>query len=327
MKNLLCHEKSFARIAPHFKPFEAQICPYVINDAGEIFHALTGERTQTPDPAIIYGTTDTWFSRIFKQFVEVSLASPHLEWFQSSSAGVEHPSLHMLGDKADIFTNSRAQSSTIAEWVIWAALDWLQRGPARRDSQANGKWERHEFREISETRWLIYGFGHIGKAAADRVRGFGGHVTGVRRTPGPDGSADLIIHPKDTLEHLGNADIVLLASPLTPETAGVVNADFFAHMKENSALLNVGRGGLLDEAALIEGLALGRPVHAALDVFVQEPQPVDSPIYCHPQIVATPHLAANTKAAVRRTDALFLENLKRFLSGEEMINQISLGQG
>ena len=185
---------------------------------------------------------------------------------------------------------------------------------ARRKQRRNGN--RVKFREVASTRWVVFGFGEIGKSVAKRLRALGAHVTGVRRTPGPDDAADVIAHPSDILSLLPEADAVLLSCPITEDTRGIANGEFFAAMKQDSLLLNVGRGGLVDEAALLAGLDTGKPAHAALDVVSEEPLPAENPIWSHPQITLTAHTSAWTDGSLNRTDALFLRNLAAFLKGD-----------
>ena len=161
---------------------------------------------------------------------------------------------------------------------------------------------------------MIIGFGEIGKSTARRLRALGASVVGVRRSPGPDENADSIVHPNELFSVLPHADAVLLCCPITDETRGIANAEFFKAMKDNAVLLNVGRGGLVDEPALLAGLKQGKPAYAALDVVSVEPLPADNPIWSHPKITLTPHSSAVTEGSSVRTDAVFLKNLDIFLS-------------
>ena len=115
---------------------------------------------------------------------------------------------------------------------------------------------------------------------------------------------------------------VLLCLPLTEATADIADAAFFAKMKPGSLLINVGRGGLVDEQALFEALKNGAPAQAYLDVVREEPLPSDSPIWTHPDIVLTPHISALTAGSGLRTDKIFLENLQHFLAGRPLKNRV-----
>jgi len=314
MFDLLCHETTFNRISERLSAYKETIHPVFINDDGKFTSAFTGDAIDTPKPHIAYGTVDAYFAPSVMDFMVTIMGSERLDWFQSSAAGIEHPALQGIGAQARLFTRSHAQSDSIAEWVIWAGLDYFQGGPERRAAQAEKDWKRMPFREIAGTHWVIVGFGEIGRASARRLRTMGASVTGVRRTPGTDPDADVIAHPSDLPSLLPTADAVLLCAPHTPDTENMADAEFFAAMKENALLMNVGRGALVDEPALLAGLAAGKPAYAALDVVVEEPLPEDNPIWSHNKITLTPHTSALTEGAKRRTDEIFLANLNAYLT-------------
>lgn len=286
-----------------------------MNDDGGFKSAWDNIAVEAPNPNIAYGTQDIWFCAGVQKFVTSVLEAEDLNWFQSSAAGLEHPILKAFGEKADLYTSAHAQSESIAEWALWAGLDFFGGGPARRAAQTQGQWQQRVHREISSTNWLIIGFGEIGKATARKLRALGASVTGVRRTPGKDADADEIIHPRYLHSALPKADAVLLCCPITNETHSLANDAFFSAMKDDALLLNVGRGALVDDNALLAGLARGKPAHATLDVFTEEPLVEDHPFWAHPKVTVTPHLSAWTEASKRRTDEVFLKNLETFLSG------------
>lgn len=319
MRDLLIHADSFARIETELKRFFADVSPLVLNDAGDLTHAWGKSEA---GGAIAYGTQDAYYSPAVMKFFETLLGFERLDWFQSSAAGTEHPLIQAVGKKADLFSGSHEQSDAIAEWVMWAGLDFFQAGPARRKAQAEKVWGRLPFREISNTHWVILGFGAIGQATAKRLKALGAEVTGVRRSGGDSDAADRVITPDRLTAVLPTADAVLLSLPLSPETENVADAAFFAAMKPGSLLLNVGRGGLVDETALLGALDSGSLAHASLDVVRQEPLDPDSPLWAHPGITLTPHIAALTEQSSRRTDVVFLENLDRFLRHAPLINQV-----
>ena len=164
--------------------------------------------------------------------------------------------------------------------------------------------------------------GHIGRAVAQRARSFDAHVTGVRGRPAGDEPADVTIEPAALASALPDSDVVVLTTPLTDETRGMADAAFFGAMKGGSVLVNVARGGLVDEAALLAALDRGRPAHAVLDVFEEEPLPAWSRFWSHPRVTMSAHCAAASPGTARRNDALFLDNLDRFLSGKPLRMQI-----
>ncbi len=320
MFDCLMHHNSFVRLEAQLKPFADHISPLTITDSEQIGRPWGETAT---DGLIAYGNADVWFSPASRAFARTLYTAPKLVWFQSSAAGLENPFLQKVGEKAEHYTSSHVQSDAIAEWVLWAAFDWFGNGAQRRDAQARKEWERVHFREISATRWLIFGFGHIGEAVGRRIKGLGGHVTGVRRTGHVSPFADHMLHP----DHVGPddialADAILLCAPHTPQTESMANADFFAAMKEGSLFMNVGRGALVDEGALLAALDRGRPAHAALDVTREEPLSSDSPIWTHPNVTLTAHTSALTSESRARNDELFLENLGNFANGNPLRNRV-----
>jgi len=139
----------------------------------------------------------------------------------------------------------------------------------------------------------------------------------VRRSGGSSPDADRIA-TEATLEELAAADVVLLSAPHTPETEGMANAAFFVAMKPDALFLNLGRGALVNEPDLIAALDAGRPGHATLDVVSVEPLPADHPLWAHPKVTITPHDSGVSDGNTHRTDALFLDNLARFLDGRPL---------
>jgi phosphoglycerate dehydrogenase-like enzyme len=172
------------------------------------------------------------------------------------------------------------------------------------------------------SRWLIVGYGAIGEAVAQRAKGFGAHVTGVRRSAPASFIADAMATPAQLPQLLPESDVVVLTMPKTAETENTVDAKFFAAMKPGSVLVNVGRGAVVDDDALRAALDSGKPERAILDVFRQEPLPADSWFWDHPRVTMTPHNSAASSGIVARGDALFIDNLNRYLAGQPMRNEV-----
>ncbi|WP_420537761.1 D-2-hydroxyacid dehydrogenase [Hyphomonas adhaerens] len=210
----------------------------------------------------------------------------------------------------------------MAEWALWAALDFLREGPQHRAQQDAAEWKRVRSREIAGSRWLIVGYGSIGEAVGNRVTALGGHVTGLRRSPGPAPGAEEILPSSVLPDALPDADVVLLCVPHTAETEGMAGADFFSKMKPDALFMNLGRGALVDEDALVDALVKGRPAYAALDVTGVEPLPAESPLWHHPKIMITPHDSSQTNGTILRADGTFVDNLHRYLNGEPLRNLV-----
>ena len=171
------------------------------------------------------------------------------------------------------------------------------------------------------THWVVIGFGAIGAGVGRIARGFGARVTGVRRSQASDAQADAIAALGDLPRLLPDADVVVLTCPLTPQTRNLADAGFLAAMKPGSVLVNIGRGGLVDEDALLAALDRGIPEHAVLDVFQTEPLPPESPFWSHPRVFVTPHNSGVTDGQAARIDAAFVENLGRYVRGEPLLHE------
>ncbi|MEI9852431.1 MAG: NAD(P)-dependent oxidoreductase [Sphingomonas sp.] len=277
-------------------------------------------------PECAFLTNDIFFDSFVAPYVGVLERSDALRWVQSPGAGVDLPMFVMLAEKGVRLTTSHAQAPGMAEYVLWGVLDHYQGGRAAAAEQAAHRWTRRHSREIGGTRWLVIGFGAIGAAVAARAKAFGAHVTGVRRRPGPSPFADAVTTPDRLFEHLGDSDVVVLCTPQTPQTVGMVDAAFLAAMKPGSMLVNVGRGSLVEEDALLAALDAGTPEHALLDVFRTEPLPAGSRFWDHPRVTLTPHGCGSTTGVEARTDDLFLDNLARYLAGEPLLSEISAAE-
>lgn len=317
MKSLLLHKLTYDRIATRLAPYADRVSQITMDQAGVFHDATTGVEIEQPQPDIGFGSNDVWTNAKMRKFLTALQETPHLQWFQSSAAGTEFPALSALGRKADAYCTCHVQSEAMAEWAIWAALDFLRAGPAHRSQQASKTWARLRSREIAGSRWLIVGFGSIGAAIGRRAKALGGYVTGVRRSGGSAAEADTIAVSL-TPQLLADADIVLLSVPHTAATEGMANAAFFAAMKPDAAFLNLGRGALVKEADLLAALDAGRPAYAALDVTAKEPLPADDPLWAHSKVMITPHDSGSTEGTITRADDLFLDNLDRFLAGKPL---------
>jgi phosphoglycerate dehydrogenase-like enzyme len=169
---------------------------------------------------------------------------------------------------------------------------------------------------------LILGLGDLGRAIARVLRPFGAHVIGVRRSAEPVPEVDRTLPVSALREALPAANILIIAASLTADTRGLIGAPELALLPRGSYVVNVARGGLLDEAALIAALQSGHLAGAALDVFEREPLPPESPLWSMPNVIVTPHAAAHTEATDDRAVDLFAANLRRFLDGEPLVNRL-----
>lgn len=318
---LLIHERSYRRIQPAIEGLRAKLDLLLIDDDGTI--TLDGA-TLTPDearPEAGWANTDTFFTGAARPFMAAALKSPDLKWVQSGAAGFDNPVFGKIVEKGARLTTSHGQAVGMADYVLWGVLDVLQRGPERRAHHAAGQWERIPFREIAGSNWTIVGFGAIGSGVARRAKAFGANITGVRRSGAPDPAADRMARLSDLPGLLPETDVLVLAAPLTAETRHIAGAEAFARIKPGAILVNVGRGPLVDEPALLAALDAGAVRHAVLDVFEVEPLPAESPFWTHPKVTLTPHSSGMSAGNAPRNDAIFVDNLRRFLAGEPLENE------
>lgn len=317
---LLIHEKSYRRLQAGIDAV-AGVEPLLMRDDGAI--VLDGHSIEPDDlrPDAAWMSIDVFHSPARRTFMVALLKAPGLAWVQSGAAGFDNPIFGQLIDKGARLTTSHGQAVGIAEYVLATVLDVFQRGPERRAAQAERAWKQLSYRELMGSRWLIVGFGAIGQGIAARAKAFGVHVTGVRRDQAPHPAADRIAALSDLPKLLPEADVVALCAPLTAETRHVADAGFFAAMKDDAVFVNVGRGPLMDEGALLNALDAGRPAHAVLDVFETEPLPTVSGFWNHPRVSLTAHASGVTEGQDRRNDELFLENLRRYAAGEALLHE------
>jgi phosphoglycerate dehydrogenase-like enzyme len=321
MTRILVYEPSLKRIQARL-PHAAQNAEFVVVGESGVL-TLDGREISIEEahPEIGWMSVELFGSPAARNFFIALLKARALKWVQSAAAGFDNPAFKgLVGNGARLTTNN-AQAVSMAEYVLWGVLDHFQRGSERRAAQAGHEWARLPYREIGRMRWLIIGFGAIGQAVAVRAGAFGAHVTGVRRTPGPHPLAEAMVTPDQERAQLPEADVVVLLVPLSPATAGMVDADFLAAMKPGSMLVNVGRGDLVDEAALLAALDAGKPEHALLDVFHDEPLPADSPFWDHPRVTLTGHASSIGDGLGPRGEDLFLDNLNRYLTGQPLLNE------
>lgn len=285
---------------------------------------LNGSELAVPDvqPTMIRLDWDMMQSGHMKPVVDIIRASDGLEFVQTSAAGLDNPLFRIVEDKTRCFCNSDAQAPPIAEFVVASVLNRWHRFDLRADHQAAHRWQRTTFREMLESNWLIIGFGNIGQRIATQVKGFGGRVTALRRDTSDPGPADRVDVLDNVHDYLGEADVVVLACALNDQTRDLADAEFFRRMKPDALLVNIARGDLVDEAALLEALDANAFDAAILDVFRTEPLPADHPFWDHERVIITPHSSNAGLGTLPRGDALFVDNLDRFLNGRPLRNLV-----
>ena len=253
-------------------------------------------------------------------------AAEQLKWLQVTSAGIDHMiRFGLLGQGFDITTVRGMTSDSIAEWAL-GVMVMFSKGLHRavRD-QATAKWEKWIVEEMTGKTCGIVGYGSIGQGVAQRAKGFGMKVVATRRRAESVSEEDGVrVLPHDQLaELLETSDYVVVAVPLTDETRGLFGAEQFSRMKDSAYLINVARGAIVDQPAMIAALEQGTIAGAGLDVTTPEPLPPENPLWKMENVIITPHISADVDDYWERSVDIFLENLNRYLSRQTLMNIVS----
>jgi D-2-hydroxyacid dehydrogenase (NADP+) len=258
--------------------------------------------------------------------------APRLKFIQSVSAGTDNfdrAALQAHGVR--LASAAGVNARAVAEHAMAMLLALTRQLHQGRDNQAKKFWRGMNGdiptreNEIGGKTMLIVGLGRIGSGIARRAKAFDVHVVAVRRDPqaGHEG-ADEVYATAEILKHLPRADVIVLACPLTPETENLISSAAFDVMKRTAILINVARGRVVDEAALLTALQASRIGAAGLDVTTVEPLPDTSPLWTMPNVLITPHTAGETQAYEERVIDLLLENLDRLWRGEsKLVNEVA----
>jgi phosphoglycerate dehydrogenase-like enzyme len=256
-------------------------------------------------------------------------ATPKLRWYHTISAGVENMPLAQLAERGIVLTNnSGSYDIQIAEHLmafVFAASRQLHR---YRDSQRATEWEERAHQELRGATIVVYGMGSIGGEIARLASAIGMRVIGVRRrAESPERGVDRVVAPDRLADVVGEADYLAIAAPLTSATRGAISREVISRMKPTAWIVNIARGAIVDEPAMIEALQAKRIAGAALDVFTTEPLPKESPLWTLENVMITPHNAGDSPRTDERSLALFAENLRRYKAGEPLMNRVDFEAG
>ena len=277
------------------------------------------------DPAgveVAFFSGDLYPERV-REFVLALRDAKQLRWLHSFSAGVDNPWFQSLRARGvRLTTSSGANAVPIAQTVMLYLLA-LSRDLARwSDAQRRHAWETHAMVDLQDLTLGVVGLGPIGLEVARLGAALRMRVVGVRRTPRGDEPCET--WPMARLDELlAQADALVLALPLSDDTKQLLDASRLARMKRGAWLVNVGRGGLVDEAALIRALQSGQVGGAGLDVFEVEPLPPESPLWSLPNVIVTPHNSGDSPGNLHRASAIFLDNLARYGRGDALRNEVT----
>lgn len=286
-------------------------------------HVVVGPDDCTGDPttaAICFFSGDLYPERS-ATFLRQMIRAKQLQWFHTFSAGVDAPFFQGLLQRGiRLSTSAGSQAVPIAQTVLLYLLALSRDLPGWLDAQREHRWEPRDVMDLQGQRMLILGMGPIGREVARLGLALGMDVVGLRRTPRGDEPCET--RPLAELDDLlPSCDALVLAIPLVPETHHLIDAARLAKLPAGALLLNVARGDVVDEEALVAALESGRLGGAGLDVFHEEPLPAKSPLWDLPRVIVTPHSSGTTPANRDRAAAIFLENLGRFERGEPLRNE------
>jgi phosphoglycerate dehydrogenase-like enzyme len=265
---------------------------------------------------------------------EVLAKAKRLQWIQWGAAGVERcVQQPLLRERRPLITNTqRTAAPSMAEHVLALMLALSRHLPAFMREQQHSHWadwdEGPQLTDLDGKTLLVVGLGGIGTEVASRAHAFGMRVIATRASgrTGPD-YVSYVGLPDELLKLTRDADFVVNCAPLTPQTTGIFNQEFFATMKRSAYFISVGRGRSTVTADLIAALSGGRIAGAGLDVVDPEPLPADHPLWRAPNLIITPHVSANTPAAQANYALLLRENLRRYVAGEAMLSVVDIERG
>jgi phosphoglycerate dehydrogenase-like enzyme len=262
-------------------------------------------------------------------FRRVLESAPRLRWLHSSSAGVERLLDSELRRRGLIFTSSAGvYAIPIAEWVLHMLLMIVKRGAEMIDRQRDRQWhDAPGFEELTGKTVTILGAGGIGIEVAKRAAAFDMRVWGINRSGRDIPHVERVISGDGWRDALPETDFLVITAPLTPATRGMIGARELDLLPSHAWLINVARGAIVDEPALVESLQAGRIGGAALDVFVEEPLPAGSPLWTLPNVLIAPHHSGSSPRSGDRMLDRFIDNLRRFTAGDDLRNIVDLDAG
>lgn len=277
-------------------------------------------RSERPQVALTFKIRGSEFPRT------ALVASGTIEWLQASGAGIDH--LQPWDSSRVTVTNSSGiHGDIMSEYVLCAMLMFNQRAATYFRQQKARNWHKSESRTIAGQTLVVVGFGHIGASVGALARASGMRVIGVRSSPQNSPAADIVVGTDRLHEVLGEADHVAITLPLTPTTRGLFGAAEFAALRPQAHVVNVSRGGIVDEDALLRALTSGEVAGATLDVFATEPLTAESPFWALENVVVTPHSSSDIGGWEQRVLDLFSHNLQCWIEGRPLRNVVDPARG
>ncbi len=277
--------------------------------------------------ASLAGAEVLWIDNTLRSIEQVVEAGAGLRWVTTHGTGVDGWPLDLLEQRGLVLTNGAGLGAIpISEYVVMAVLAGLKGLPELIRAQDRREWlnQPPALAELHGKRALIYGYGSIGRAIGQRLQPFGVSVTGVRRRAGDEPG---VIAAADWEARLPETDVLILSVPLTTGTRALVGEPQLAALPQGAWVVNIARGNLIDEAALISALKSGRLGGAYLDVTQTEPLPPESELWSLPNVILTPHSSWASDKFLNRAAEIFLDNLDRYRRHEPLRNVVDLRAG
>jgi phosphoglycerate dehydrogenase-like enzyme len=254
--------------------------------------------------------------------------SRRLRWIAAASAGVDYLMFPALIDSDVVVTNSAGVfDDAMAEYTLALVSAVCADLPTTIRLQGRREWLHRETRRLAGSEILVLGAGGIGRAIIRLLASVGANTRCLARTPRSDPEIGPVGGIGELRELLPSADFIVLALPFTPATAGVIGAPELSVARPGAWIVNLGRGGLIDEPALLAALSCGTIGGAALDVFATEPLPAGSPLWELPNVIVSPHMSGDFRGWDKALTGLFLEQLKRYRAGRPLANVIDKSLG
>jgi phosphoglycerate dehydrogenase-like enzyme len=303
---------------------------------------ITDRTCRTPDEVreLVAGGCDALLT--FMTPGDLSQRAPNLKWVQLLSAGADHALAAVKGASFTLTTASGIHATPIAEYTVASMLAYAHGFHQLIRAQLRHEWKRSGFpgtaQELRGLTFGIIGYGSIGRESARMAQALGMRVLALKRDPAnrrddgwcpaglgdPEGTIpEKFFGPEQREEIVRESDYLSVTLPLTEHTRKFIGAKEIAAMRPDAYIVNIGRGEVIDEAALIEALKAGKIGGAGLDVFEKEPLPKESPIWDLENVILTPHMSGANRGYVDKACALFADNLRRFVAGQPLLNVVN----
>ncbi len=309
----------------------ALVSPVInVRDASALAHAeFHGDKAAKEQLDVLLAEAEVIYGLILPQ--DIVVRAPKMKWFQTMSAGVDRfAQTDIWQSPVKITGVSGIHAIPIGEFVLEFMLMFAKQAPLCFRMKQKREWKRFMPSVLHSKTVGIVGLGNIGREVARLSKAFGMRVIATRRSVKPGTRArhvDMLLPPEELKQLLAASDYVVVSTPLTPETRGLIGEEELKAMKPTAHIINISRGGTIDEKALIRALEENRIAGAGLDVFATEPLPADSRLWELDNVIFSPHVAGGMEDYMARATEIFCENLRRYLNGQKLINLIDKRKG